>query len=75
MGGVETHIGDLVLTSIMTTSMWGDRHLFFRHQDMAEDVAIHPEWEEYLHKFGLEHDSGCPVQRMINKLGRVGDNL
>ena len=32
LGGVETHIGDLVLTSELTSSNWGDKHLFFRHQ-------------------------------------------
>ena len=78
LGGVEAHIGDLVLTSEMTTSKWGDRHLFFRHQDMAEDVALFPEWEEFLDKFGSEHESGCPVHRIMekgNKLGRLGDNF
>ena len=32
LGGVETHIGDLVLTSELTSSNWGDKHLYFRHQ-------------------------------------------
>ena len=32
LGGVETHIADLVLTSQITTTAWGDTHLFFRHQ-------------------------------------------
>jgi len=77
LDGVETHIADLVLTSEMTTSVWGDKHLFFRHQDMAEDVALYPEWDDYLTKFGIPTD-GCPVHRMMKemgKLGRVGDNL
>ena len=73
LGGTETHIGDLVLTSDMTTSNWGDKHLFFRHQDMADDVVIKPEWEDYLDKFGIPGDSGCPVSRMMRK-GRFGDN-
>ena len=29
---METHIGDLVLTSELTSSNWGDKHLYFRHQ-------------------------------------------
>merc|ERR1712154_575584 len=37
LGGTEKHIADLVLVSDMITSVWGDQHLFFRHQDMAED--------------------------------------
>merc|ERR1712130_81336 len=78
LGGVETHIGDLVLTGAITTSMWGDKNLFFRHQDMADDVALKPEWEEYLDKFGIEHESGCPMMNMMKnaqRKGRVGDNL
>jgi len=73
LGGVEKHIADLVLTSDMITSLWGDSHLFFRHQDMAEDVVIHPEWEEFLDKFGIEGPSGCPMQKMM-QAGRRGDN-
>merc|ERR1719251_513577 len=71
LNGVEKHIANLVLTSDMVTSLWGDSHLFFRHQDMAEDVAIHPEWEEFLAKFGIRGPSGCPVQGMMKK-GRQG---
>merc|ERR1712029_59516 len=77
LDGVEVHIADLVLTSDMTTTLWGDKHMFFRHQDMAEDVALYPEWEEFLDKFGIPTD-GCPVHRMMremNRLGRVGDNF
>lgn len=72
LGGTEKHIADLVLVSDMITSLWGDKHLFFRHQDMVEDVAIHPEWEEYVDTFGLK-TSGCPAQRMM-QAGRLGDN-
>jgi len=61
LGGVDRHIADLVLVGGLTTSMWGDQHLFFRHQDMAEDVMLRPEWEPYLDKFGFEHESGCPL--------------
>ena len=32
LGGVDRHIADLVLVGGLTTSMWGDQHLFFRHQ-------------------------------------------
>jgi len=78
LGGVETHIGDLVLTSVMSSSVWGDKHLFFRHQDMHEDVDMFPEWEDYLDKFGLPGDAAgkCPVARMMRQqLGRLGDNF
>merc|ERR1712168_1532874 len=59
----------------LTPADWGDKHLFFRHQDMAEDVALMPEWEEYLDKFGIPGDSGCPVMRMMNRRGRLADNM
>ena len=110
---METHIGDLVLTSELTSSNWGDKHLFFRHQvvfsvptcallasgpsilhadidrnstlltaglvqDMAEDVALVPAWEQFLDKFGLEHESGCPVagrRRRGRGRGRRADHL
>ena len=39
-------------TSLMTTSHWGDANLFFRHQDMADDLKIHPEWTAYTPKYG-----------------------
>jgi|ERR1719318_202237 len=59
MGGVEKHIAELVLVSDMVTSFWGDASLFFRHQDMAEDVALKPEWKKYVDTFGLK-TGGCP---------------
>ncbi|MCS5595079.1 MAG: hypothetical protein NZ730_11120 [Porticoccaceae bacterium] len=30
LGGVETHIADLVLNTKLTTSKWGDEHFFIR---------------------------------------------
>jgi len=65
LGGTEKHIADLVLVSEMTTSLWGDRNLFFRHQNMAEDVVLRPEWDQYLERFGIEALSGCPVARSM----------
>ena len=47
LGGRERLIGEVVLTSILTTSRWGDNGLFFRHQDMADDLQVHPEWNRY----------------------------
>jgi len=51
MGGTETYIADLVMTTELTTSHWGDRRLFFRHQNMADDVSFKPEWDEHLFKW------------------------
>jgi len=63
LGGEERNIGDLVLVSDMVTSNWADKRLFFRHQDMEEDLELRPHWREYTPKYngfvlGL---SGCPV--------------
>ena len=47
LGGKEYLIGNLITASEATPTMWGDEHLFFRHQDMRDDLAIHPEWTQY----------------------------
>jgi len=61
LGGTETHIANLVLTSSLTTSVWGDKHLFFRHQKMDDDVDLKPEWDQYLDKWtGLSGPGSCP---------------
>jgi hypothetical protein len=47
-GSPKVHIGDLVMTSQFSKSYFGDRYLFFKHQDMREDVKFKPEWEKHL---------------------------
>jgi len=59
MNVIEEHIGNLVTTSRLVSSWWGDRRLFFRHQDMAEDLSINPEWKEFTPHAGKEHESPC----------------
>jgi len=51
LGGQESHIADLVLTSELTTSLWGDQHLFFRHQNMEDDLGLRPDWEQFTEKW------------------------
>jgi hypothetical protein len=51
LGGREKHIGDIVTTSSMVTSLWGDTRLFFRHTRFDEDIAARPEWEAHVEKF------------------------
>ena len=58
LDGTEQMIGELVLTSSLTTSKWGDESLFFRHQDMAEDLQLRPEWNIYTHQF-MDFGLGC----------------
>jgi len=51
LGGQEFHIGDLVTTSDVTSTLWGDDHLFFRHQWVEDDIALKPEWTKYYPAF------------------------
>jgi len=53
LGGEEKRIADLVLTSEVVTSKWGDQHLFIRHQDMAEDLKLRPEWNKYTPQYSI----------------------
>jgi len=62
-GAERVHIGDLVMTSEFVKSYFGDRYLFFKHQDMREDVKHRPEWEAHL-KVGS--GSGCPFAAAKN---------
>lgn len=47
LGGQEFLIGDLVTTSDVVSSLWGDDHLFYRHQMTEDDIALKPEWKPY----------------------------
>ena len=51
LNGMEMHIGNRVTTSRLVPCLWGDKHLFFRHQDMLEDLKTKPEWEEFVPSF------------------------
>jgi len=45
-------IGNVVTTDKCVTSTYGDTKMFFRHQYIAEDKALRPEWAE-------AYDTGC----------------
>ena len=75
LGGTETLIGAFMTASEITTSHWGDDHLYFRHQRMDDDLAIRPEWEPYvpMYKgfFHLEQEASspeCPFKNLIEYL-------
>ena len=51
LGGKESYIGDLVLDGALHSSKWGDESLFFRHQNMKDDLKLQPSWEKYTDKF------------------------
>ena len=48
LGGKETQIANIVLSSELMTSTWADKSLFFRHQNVQDDVSLKPEWDSYL---------------------------
>ena len=37
-------------------STWGDTRLFFRHQDMADDLRLKPDWNRHTPNFELGAD-------------------
>ena len=51
LGGVEKHIGDLITTSPVVSSLWGDTQLFFRHTRFEEDIAERPHWKDHVETF------------------------
>lgn len=81
MGGKEYFIGNLVTNSVMTTSLFADRDLFFGHQPLEEDVLLRPEWQDYEPTLnsalwgtifggsqttdGRKLGAGCPFARLI----------
>ena len=46
-------IGRVVLISEVTTSLWGDQTLFFKHQRMDDDLKYFPEWQQYLQSWPM----------------------
>lgn len=47
---VGLDLGIFETTDECITSLYGDKTLFFKHQDLAEDVALRPEWADALHQ-------------------------
>ena len=37
-----------MLETQLVTSLWGDEHMYFRHQRMDDDIRHHPEWSEHV---------------------------
>ena len=59
LGGSESQIAELVLSSPLSTSRWGDRHLFFRHQTVEDDTSLHHTWSQHLPQWDLGIQT-CP---------------
>ena len=53
LGGKEIQIGHIETTSKMTTSLYGDTRLYFRHQRFEEDIAERPHWKDHVEEFVL----------------------
>ena len=67
----------MVLNSELTTSYWGDEHMYIRHERMENDLAFKPEWAQYTPKWGgifgnnleqCETESQCPFADILKFL-------
>jgi len=65
-GGKEVKIGSLKMQGSFTTSMFGDREFFIRHQKMNDDLALRSNWVPYTNQYSLGNK--CPYQVAMNKL-------
>lgn len=45
-------LGNVVTTESCVTSLYGDTKMFFKHQYIAEDKALRPEWAD-------AYEAGC----------------
>ena len=54
----KVHIGDLTITSELVSSYFGDRYLFFKHQDIQEDIVFRPEWKSH---YSVAATQSCPM--------------
>ena len=64
LGGSETEIAELVLRTPLTTSKWGDQHLFFRHQTVEDDTSMEPAWSQYLDQWEIGVQT-CPSLSLL----------
>lgn len=61
LGGTETLIGSLELTSNLYASAFGDAVIQFRHQNLDHDLELHPEWDPYVFDFYREQNPTLTV--------------
>lgn len=65
-------IGEIVLESELTTSFFGDKHMFFKHEDIRDDLAYHPEWTTAVPTLpGIFSAAACPFQRMTQSAKKL----
>ena len=82
LGGVEQKIGELKTTSIISSSMFGDEKLLFRHVIYDDDLVYYPEWEPYVPNLKffpattqliadlVTGQNGCPFAYLFNWIGK-----
>ena len=57
------------MTSQPTKSYFGDKYLFFKHQDMVEDLKIKPEWTSSVKVASA--NEGCPYLKALRAVENV----
>ena len=79
LGGELRKIGEIITTSEVVTSLYGDTKLFFRHVRFEEDLEARPEWFEHVQFFErstfvenlplpLESPSECPFSYLFGMM-------
>jgi len=72
LNGKEELIGSIVLRSSLVTSLYGDSKLFFRHQDMREDLALRPDWAKFTDRFaGGLIPTTCPIRNAVESVFNI----
>ena len=66
LGGTEQMIAMMYTASEMNPSLFGDNHLYFRHQLIDDDLQFRPEWEPYVPAYGGLFE--CPFKTIIELL-------
>ena len=78
-GGYFYQIGEIVTTSDLVTSMYGDTKLFFRHVRFEEDLEARPDWLPHVEMFDrttfvknlplpLEAPAECPFDYLFGMM-------
>ena len=82
MGGFEKAIAQIVTKSELTTSLWGDTRMFFRHTRHDDDFRYRPQWMAEpthgafalegetikLHPYQERRASACPFEWLFRLL-------
>lgn len=67
LNGSYIHIGDLVIDGSFTTSKFGDKEFFIRHQKADDDIKLMPGWSKYYARYDL--GGKCPFTASLEEMG------